>query len=115
MIRNSILTVILTLALAAPALAQQPVWATPADQIAVVSTGTSNGLPFAIVRDAGMRGHNVYCVTAGAHFGKLTVARISSDGILLSNGRLVPAESTTAVAPAAATAAAASFASSNNP
>jgi hypothetical protein len=107
-IRSSILAITLTLALAAPALAQQPVWVTPADQIAVVGTGTSNGLPFAIVRDNGMRGHNVYCVTEGAHFGKVTVAHISSEGVLLSNGRLVPVENATAAAPATLT-------SSNNP
>jgi|SRR5579863_5657859 len=87
---RSILVLALTIALSSPALAGTlPVWATPADQIAVVNVGTANGLTFATIRDSGMHGHNVYCVTHGAHIGKLTVVAISAQGITLSNGRTI--------------------------
>jgi hypothetical protein len=83
---------ILTLALAAPALAdQRPVWALSTDQITVISVSVTHGLPVATVRDAGMHGHNVYCVSPGAHFGKLTVMHISATGLVLSNGRVLTA------------------------
>ena len=88
MIRN-ILVLALILALGAPALADQPVWAVPADSVTVLNIGVANGLTFATIRDASMRGHNTYCVTIGAHIGTLTVTRIDASGVGLSNGRLL--------------------------
>jgi hypothetical protein len=68
---------------------QTPVWRTPADTLVVLSTGVSNDLPFAIVRDASMKGHNTFCVTIGAHIGNLQVASIGPSGVVLTNGRLL--------------------------
>lgn len=88
--KRNALTLILILALTAPALAQQPVWALPTDQLVVVNVGTSNGMAYATIRDNGMRGHNVYCISTGAHFGNVTVTRISVTGVQLSNGHTLP-------------------------
>lgn len=90
MIRSTIIALAITLSIAAPALAQGTT-VHLATNITVVSTGTTNGLPFAIVRDNTMHGHNVYCVTIGAHIGSSTVARITTDGIELSDGRALHA------------------------
>ena len=93
---RSIVTLAIILALAAPAQAgQRPIWTVAADQITVIDTGTVNGLTFATVRDNGMHGHNVYEITAGAHIGALTVTTITATGVVLSNGRVLPAQSTT--------------------
>ncbi|HTZ54719.1 MAG TPA: hypothetical protein VMB20_06615 [Candidatus Acidoferrum sp.] len=64
-----------------------PVWRTPADSIAVLSTGGNQDFTYALVRDSSMRNHNTYCVTVGAHIGKLKVVAIGPRGIVLSNGR----------------------------
>jgi hypothetical protein len=72
-----------------------PVWRTPADAIVVLSIGVTNDLPYAIVRDTAMKGHNTYCVTIGAHIGPLRVANIGPGGVLLSNGRLLAPVTTT--------------------
>jgi hypothetical protein len=90
MIRSTIIALAITLSIAAPALAQGTT-VLPATNVTVVSTGITNGLPFAVVRDNTMRGHNVYCVTVGAHIGSATVARITSDGIELTDGRALHA------------------------
>lgn len=109
MTRSPIAVVALLLSLfalaAAPALAQTtPVWRTPDDAIAVLSTGTNHDFAYAIVRDNNMRGHNTYCVTVGAHVGKLTVIAIGAGRVVLSNGRVLQAA--TSPAPASAVAAA---------
>ncbi len=76
---------------AGPAFAQtKPVWQTPENSVAVLSTSVARGFTYAIVRDDGMRGHNTYCVTIGAHIGTLRVVAIGPDGVVLSNGRLLP-------------------------
>ena len=91
MVRYVALLALLAATLAAPALAQtKPVWHTAADSVAVLSTGASNNFTYAIVRDNTMRGHSTYCVTVGAHIGKLRVISIGSEGIVLSNGRVLP-------------------------
>ena len=90
MIRPTIIALAITLGIAAPALAQSTT-VLPATNVTVVSTGTTNGLPFAIVRDNTMHGHNVYCVTVGAHIGSTTVARITNDGLELADGRTLHA------------------------
>jgi hypothetical protein len=91
MVRYVALLALLAATLAAPAIAQpNAVWHTAADSVAVLSTGASNNFTYAIVRDDAMRGHSTYCVTIGAHIGKLTVVSIASGGIVLSNGRLLP-------------------------
>jgi hypothetical protein len=83
---------------AGPACAQtKAVWQTPADSIAILSTGTDRGFTYAIVRDDGMRGHNTYCVTVGAHIGTLRVIAIGPSGVVLSNGRVLPNTSASAV------------------
>ncbi|HTV93344.1 MAG TPA: hypothetical protein VMG98_11570 [Verrucomicrobiae bacterium] len=66
-----------------------PVWQTPADSIAVLTTGGSQDFTYALVRDSSMRNHNTYCVTVGAHIGKLRVVSIGPRGIVLSNGRVL--------------------------
>ena len=90
MIRTTIIALAIALSIATPALAQSTT-IPPAINITVMSTGTTNGLQFAIVRDNAMRGHNVYCVTVGAHIGSATVARISTSGIELNDGRALRA------------------------
>ena len=85
------LLALLVISSGTPAIAQtRPPWDTPADAIAVLSSGQDHGFAYAIVRDNTMRTHNVYCLTVGAHIGKLRVIAIRADGILLSNGRLLP-------------------------
>ena len=82
-----VLSFILALAMVAPAAAQDlPVWAAP---LTVVTIGTVNGLTYAKIRDNTMHGHNVYCITQGAHFGKATVTHISAHGVELSDGRVL--------------------------
>ena len=90
MIRSTIIALALTLSIAAPALAQGTA-ILPATNVTVMSTGTTNGLQFAIVRDNAMHGHNVYCVTVGAHIGTAVVARITTAGIELTDGRALRA------------------------
>ena len=85
------------LATTAPALAQQPVWTLPTDQLSVVSVGTTNGMTYATIRDNNMHGHNVYCVTKGAHFGTVIVTNITPTGVELSNGHTLPAPTAIAV------------------
>ncbi len=68
----------------------KPVWQTPADTIAVLSTSGNAGFSYALLRDGSMRNHNTYCVTIGAHIGKLRVVSIGPKGVVLSNGRLLP-------------------------
>ena len=78
-----------TLALAAPALAQDQNLVAPAPPtIAVVQIGTVNGLTFAKIRDDGMRGHNVYCIAVGARVGNATVTKISDSTVEMSDGRV---------------------------
>jgi hypothetical protein len=67
-----------------------PVWQTPADTIAILSIGGNTDFSYALVRDGSMRNHNTYCVTVGAHIGKLRVASIGPKGVVLSNGRILP-------------------------
>jgi long-subunit acyl-CoA synthetase (AMP-forming) len=94
------LTIATALALAAPAFAQeQPVWALPTDSIAVVEIGTVNGLAYAKIRDTAMHGHNVFCITVGAHIGKATVTKISASGIQMSDGRVLHVNAVLAEAP----------------
>jgi hypothetical protein len=90
MIRTTIIALAITLSIATPALAQGTT-VLPALNVTVVSTATTNGLAFAVVRDNTMRGHNVYCVTVGAHIASSTVARITNDGIELTDGRALRA------------------------
>ncbi len=66
-----------------------PVWQTPADAIAVLDTGGNGDFTYALVRDSSMRNHNTYCVTVGAHIGKLRIVAIGSTGVVLSNGRVL--------------------------
>ncbi len=66
-----------------------PVWQTPADAIAVLNTGGNGDFTYALVRDSSMRNHNTYCVTVGAHIGKLRVVAIGPTGIVLSNHRVL--------------------------
>jgi len=97
------LTLLVALA-TAPAFAQtSPVWRTPSDAIAVLSTGSNHDFAYAIVRDGTLRGHNTYCVTVGAHIGKLSVVSIDQNGVVLSNGRVLPNMAATAM-PASAVA-----------
>ncbi|HUN28662.1 MAG TPA: hypothetical protein VMV65_02565 [Alphaproteobacteria bacterium] len=89
--RAVVLLLFLTALSTAQSFAQTtPVWQTPADTIAVLSTGGNADFTYALVRDASMRNHNTYCVTVGAHIGKLRVAAIGPKGIVLSNGRVLP-------------------------
>ena len=67
-----------------------PAAATPADTIAILSIGGNTDFSYALVRDGSMRIHNTYCVTVGAHIGKLRVASIGPKGVVLSNGRILP-------------------------
>jgi hypothetical protein len=92
-IRSTIIALAIALGIAAPALAQGTT-ILPAANVTVVSTGISNGLQFAVVRDNTMRGHNVYCVAVGAHIGTATVARITTTGIELKDGRSLQALTT---------------------
>jgi hypothetical protein len=69
----------------------KPVWQTAADTIAVLSTSGNADFSYALIRDGSMRNHNTYCVTVGAHIGKLRVVSIGPKGVVLSNGRLLPA------------------------
>ncbi|HTC30002.1 MAG TPA: hypothetical protein VK702_04695 [Candidatus Acidoferrum sp.] len=66
-----------------------PVWQTPADSIAILTTGGNQDFTYALVRDSSMRNHNTYCVTVGAHIGKLRVVSIGPRGVVLSNGRVL--------------------------
>ncbi len=66
-----------------------PVWQTPADAIAVLGTGGNGAFTYALVRDGSMRNHNTYCVTVGAHIGKLRVIAIGPTGVVLSNHRVL--------------------------
>jgi hypothetical protein len=66
-----------------------PVWQTPADAIAVLDTGGNGDFTYALVRDGSMLNHNTYCVTVGAHIGKLRVVAIGPTGVVLSNGRVL--------------------------
>ena len=89
MIRSTIIALAITLSIATPALAQgtRIAQVTPATYVTVVSTGTANGLPFAIVHDNTMHGHNEYCVTIGAHLANATVTKITDATVELSDGR----------------------------
>lgn len=72
------------------ALAQStPIWRTSSDTVAVLRTGTANGLTYAMVRDNSLKGHNTFAITIGAHIGKLTVVAIDENGVLLSNGHVL--------------------------
>lgn len=84
MIRTTTIALALAVSLVAPALAQQPAH-TPPPYITVVSTATMNGLAYATIRDNGMRGHNVFNVTVGAHIGSYVVTRITATGIELAD------------------------------
>lgn len=72
------------------AAATTPANVSVANAIQVVDTGRNGDFSYAIVRDGTMRGHNNYCVTVGAHIGKLFVVEIRNDGVLLSNGWFLP-------------------------
>lgn len=85
-------TLLIALATATAFAQTKPVWHTPADEIAVLSTGANHDFTYAIVRDNGQRGHNTFCVTIGAHIGKLSVIAIGPNGVVLSNGRLLPSQ-----------------------
>jgi hypothetical protein len=91
LVRAVALLVFLTALSTAQTLAQTtPVWQTPADSIAVLNTSGNQDFTYALVRDGSMHNHNTYCVTVGAHIGKLRVVSIGPKGIVLSNGRLLP-------------------------
>ncbi len=66
-----------------------PVWQTPADSIAILTTGGNQDFSYALVRDSSMKNHNTYCITVGAHIGKLRVVSIGPRGVVLSNGRVL--------------------------
>lgn len=87
MIRTTTIALSFALAIATPALAQQSA-TMPPPSITVVSTGTTNGLIYATIRDSTMRGHNVFNVTIGAHIGSYVVTRITATGIELADDRL---------------------------
>jgi hypothetical protein len=92
MTHRTIATLALLISLATTqALAQTtPVWRTSSDTVAVLSTGSVNGLSYAMIRDSSLKGHNTFAVSVGAHIGKLTVIAIDEHGVLLSNGRTMP-------------------------
>lgn len=73
-----------------------PVWQTPADTIAVLDTGGNGDFTYALVRDGSMRNRNTYCVTVGAHIGRLRVIAIGPQGVVLSNGRILRNRAATA-------------------
>jgi hypothetical protein len=81
-----------------------PVWQTAADSIAVLNTSSTADFSYALVRDSSMRNHNTFCVTVGAHIGKLRVVKIGPAGVVLSNGRVLRNQAQSA-APAALVAA----------
>jgi hypothetical protein len=88
--RAVVLFVLLTALSTTESFAQTvPVWQTPADSIAVLSTSGNADFSYALIRDGSMRNHNTYCVTVGAHIGKLRVIAIGPKGVVLSNGRVL--------------------------
>lgn len=91
LVRAVALLVVLTALPTTESFAQtKPVWQTPADAIAVLSISGNADFSYALVRDGSMRNHNTYCVTVGAHIGKLRVVSIGPKGVVLSNGRVLP-------------------------
>lgn len=83
------LALLVTLATTSAFAQTAPVWRAPADTITVLSTGSANGLPYAMIRDSALKGHNTFAISVGAHVGKLSVVAIDERGVLLSNGRVL--------------------------